>query len=171
MGPRRQKPRNNMSSPYLLRTKKWNPYCLRHSAITYDSDYLPEYAVKKKARWSMNSRQGSLYIKSRMGGDLKRTILAQNGIALADDDMLRPKPAVRDCPRCNLVNTLDNKYCSKCSYPLIPQAYEEIKVQEDVKFKAIEQKYEQEMKAMREEMENKFQQILTRIDMAKLTNR
>ena len=33
---------------YLLRTKKWNPYCLRHSAITYDSDYLPEYAVKKK---------------------------------------------------------------------------------------------------------------------------
>jgi integrase/recombinase XerD len=76
---------------YLLRTKKWNPYCLRHTAITYDSDYLPEYAVKKKARWSMNSRQGSRYIKSRMGGELKRAILAQNGIRLGDDDMLRPK--------------------------------------------------------------------------------
>ena len=25
----------------LLRTKKWNPYCIRHSAITADSDYLP----------------------------------------------------------------------------------------------------------------------------------
>jgi integrase/recombinase XerD len=52
---------------FLLQTKKWNPYCIRHSAITYDSDYLPEYAVKKKARWSMNSRQGTRYVKSRMG--------------------------------------------------------------------------------------------------------
>ncbi|MDF0680194.1 MAG: hypothetical protein P0116_04435 [Candidatus Nitrosocosmicus sp.] len=52
---------------FLLRTKKWNPYCIRHSAITSDSDYLPEYALKKKVRWSMNSRQGSRYIKTRMG--------------------------------------------------------------------------------------------------------
>jgi integrase/recombinase XerD len=155
---------------YLLRTKKWNPYCLRHSAITYDSDYLPEFAVKKKARWSMNSRQGSRYIKSRMGEDLKRAILAQNGITLGDDDTM-PKPAVRDRSRCNLINTFENKYCSKCSYPLVPDAYEEIKAQEDGRFKAMEQKYEQDMKTIREEMENKFQQILTRIDMAKLVSR
>ncbi|MGE5685108.1 MAG: hypothetical protein ACM3ZS_08180 [Nitrososphaerota archaeon] len=25
----------------LLRNKKWNPYCLRHSSISSDSDYLP----------------------------------------------------------------------------------------------------------------------------------
>ena len=56
---------------YLLTTKKWNPYCIRHSSITSDSDYLPEYALKKKVRWSMNSRQGSRYIKNRMGTDLK----------------------------------------------------------------------------------------------------
>jgi integrase/recombinase XerD len=31
---------------YLLKTKKWNPYCIRHSAITSDSDFLPEYALK-----------------------------------------------------------------------------------------------------------------------------
>ena len=68
-----------------------------------------------------------------MGGDLKRAILAQNGIALGNDEELRPKPAVRDCPRCNVINALENKYCSKCSYPLIPQAYEEIKASEDLK--------------------------------------
>lgn len=28
---------------YLLRTKKFNPYCLRHSSISSDSDYLPDY--------------------------------------------------------------------------------------------------------------------------------
>ncbi len=60
---------------YLLKTKKWNPYCIRHSAITSDSDYLPEYALKKKVRWSMNSKQGSRYIKRRMGNELKEKIL------------------------------------------------------------------------------------------------
>ena len=65
---------------YLLKTKKWNPYCIRHSAITSGSDYLPEYALKKKVRWSMNSKQGSRYIKRRMGNDLKQKILVQNGI-------------------------------------------------------------------------------------------
>jgi len=54
---------------YLLKTKKWNPYCIRLSAITSDSDYLPEYALKKKVRWSMNSKQGSRYIKRRIGND------------------------------------------------------------------------------------------------------
>ena len=33
---------------YLLKTKKWNPYCIRHSAITSDSDFLPEYVLRKK---------------------------------------------------------------------------------------------------------------------------
>jgi integrase/recombinase XerD len=32
----------------LLMTKKWNPYCLRHSSISNDSDFLSEYALKKK---------------------------------------------------------------------------------------------------------------------------
>jgi len=54
---------------FLLKTKKWNPYCIRHSSITSDSDFLPEYALKKKVRWSMNSKQGARYIKRRMGND------------------------------------------------------------------------------------------------------
>jgi hypothetical protein len=103
---------------------------------------------------------------------LKRAILAQNGIALGEgDENAKPKPAVRDCPRCNLINTFENKYCSKCSYPLVPDAYEEIKAQEDGRFRAMEQKYEQDVKTIREEIENKFQQILARIDMAKLVSR
>jgi hypothetical protein len=64
----------------VINNKKFNPYFIRHSAITSDSDYLPEYALKKKVRWSMNSRQGSRYIKSRMGNELKNKILVHNGI-------------------------------------------------------------------------------------------
>jgi hypothetical protein len=150
---------------YFLGTKKWNPYCIRHSAITSDSDFLPEYALKKKVRWSMNSKQGSRYIKRRMGNDLKQKILVYNGI-MAENE-LQKKPAVLTCPRCNLVNTFDNKYCSKCSYPLVPSAFDEIKEDEGRKIQAIEEKYQKDMKSMREEMESKFQQILAKIDIKK----
>jgi integrase/recombinase XerD len=98
---------------YLLKTKRWNPYCIRHSAITADSDYLPEYALKKKVRWSMNSKQGSRYIKRRMGNDLKQKILSYNGIMTKDQ---RPTPSVRECPRCEFINEMENKE-SFTSYP------------------------------------------------------
>ncbi len=80
---------------YLLKTKKWNPYCIRHSAITSDSDYLPEYALKKKVRWSMNSRQGTRYIKRRMGNDLKEKILVYNGIV--SENEIKKKPVIHVC--------------------------------------------------------------------------
>jgi hypothetical protein len=105
----------------LLKTKKFNPYCLRHSAITSDSDYLPEYALKKKVRWSMNSKQGTRYIKNRLGNDLKEKILIQNGIL--NEDTLKSKSSIIDCPRCQLINVVENKYCSKCSYPFLDRRY------------------------------------------------
>jgi len=142
---------------YLLRTKKWNPYCLRHSAITDDSDYLPEFAVKKKARWSMNSRQGSRYIKTRMGADLKRTILLRNGITVGDDETLKPKPSVHNCPRCNLINIIENKYCFKCSYPLVPEAFDEIKQEEESKIHALMQKHVQELKETTKDKDREIQ--------------
>ncbi len=96
---------------YLVTIKKFNPYCIRHSAITSDSDFLPEYALKKKARWCMNSKQGSRYIKRRMGNELKNRILEHNGIAV--ESQAKQKPSVHICPRCEIVNAIENKYCSK----------------------------------------------------------
>ena len=136
---------------YLLKTKKWNPYCIRHSSITADSDYLPEYALKKKVRWSMNSRQGSRYIKNRMGNDLKEKILEQNGIIL--DTSKVKKSTVIDCPRCQLINQYENKYCSKCSYPLKPEAYDELKQKEENEMK--------EMKGQIETIMNTLGQLMT----------
>jgi integrase len=125
---------------FLLKTKKWNPYCIRHSAITADSDYLPEYALKKKVRWSMNSKQGSRYIKRRMGSDLTQKILAHNGISISEQ--LDLKKQVARCPRCQLINAFENKYCSKCSYPLVPEAYDEIKKAEQMRMIDLEKEIE-----------------------------
>ena len=126
---------------YLINTKKWNPYCIRHSSITRDSDYLPEYALKKKVRWSMNSRQGTRYIKTRLGNELKEKILQHNGII--SEVEFKNKPSILNCPRCELVNAVENKYCSKCSYPLNPEAYDEIKALENMKLNSLEKKVEE----------------------------
>jgi integrase/recombinase XerD len=154
----------------LLKTKKWNPYCIRHSSITFDSDYLTEYALKKKVRWSMNSRQGSRYIKRRMGNDLKRQILIQNGVLIEEE--IQKKPSVMLCGRCSSVNALDNKYCYKCSYPLVPSAFDEIKAAEDLKIQALRKEFEKDMesleKKIEKDMESKFQQIVARIDIERL---
>ena len=115
-----------------------------------DSDYLPEYALKKKCPWTMNSRQGNRYIKARMGNDLKQKILIQNGILPPDE--LKGKPSVLNCARCSLVNAIENKYCSKCSYPLTVSAFDEIKLEENNKFKSLAEKYDKDMKEMRDRL-------------------
>ena len=75
-----------------------------------------------------------------MGDDLKKQILVHNGIIF--DNELQRAPSVLGCPRCNLVNVIDNKYCSKCSYPLIPSAFEEIKAAENEKIQKVQKIYE-----------------------------
>ena len=101
-----------------------------------------------------------------MGDELKQKILVENGIWTINEN--KPKSTIADCPRCNLVNCIDNKYCSSCSYPLTPSAFDEIKAAEEQKLRTLQDKYENEIYSMRQEMENKFQQILAKIDVATL---
>jgi hypothetical protein len=107
----------------------------------------------------MNSKQGTRYIKRRMGNDLKQKILLQNGII--SEQQIERKPSILNCPRCSLVNAIENKYCSKCSYPLVPSAFDEIKEAENRKLQDLEQRYENNMKSMREEMNQQFNHILS----------
>ena len=110
----------------------------------------------------MNSKQSARYIKRRMGNDLKQKILVQNGII--SEQELEKKPSILNCPRCSLVNAIENKYCSKCSYPLVPSAFDEIKDAENKKIQQIQDKYEQDMQKMREEMHQNFSQIMSLIN-------
>ncbi|MGA9149796.1 MAG: hypothetical protein WBZ36_04385 [Candidatus Nitrosopolaris sp.] len=160
---------------YLLKTKKWNPYCIRHSAITDDSDHLPDFALKKKVRWSMNSRQGKRYIKHRMGDELKNKILEHTGIKLTTPG--HPVSVQRTCGRCGYVNKLESKYCEKvgCNYPLTQLALDEIKAAEEAKLqtlrnelletKAAQQKKDSEMQVLKEQIEeirNLYQDLIQR---------
>jgi ribosomal protein L37E len=99
----------------------------------------------------MNSKQGARYIKSRWGNDLKNQILLKDGIISEESIGTQRKPSVLSCPRCNHVNPSENMYCSSCSYPLTPQAYDEIK--------ADENKLRQDVNFVREQMES-YKEIL-----------
>jgi integrase/recombinase XerD len=90
----------------------------------------------------MNSKQPSRYIKRRMGNTLKTQILQREGIDL-DDSPFKPKPAIMNCPRCNETSPRENKFCSKCSYPLVPEAYDEVKASERKEMDEIKQQYNQ----------------------------
>jgi hypothetical protein len=111
----------------------------------------------------MNSKQGSRYIKGRMGNDLKNQILVHNGIITEETAIMQRKPSVLTCPRCSLVNAIENKYCSKCSYPLVPSAFDEIKEAENLKIQTMTEKYEKEMKAIREEMREEMKKQITQL--------
>ena len=80
---------------------------------------------------------------------------------------LRPK----QCPNCTESNKPDSKFCAKCRMVLTYDAYNETleKDQEkETKMQQLQEKYEQDMRSIREEMETKFQQILTKIDTGRL---
>jgi hypothetical protein len=82
-------------------------------------------------------------------------------------DQLKPK----QCPNCNEPNKPDSKFCAKCRMVLTYDAYNETlenQKERESEVQLLKQRYDQDMKAMREEMENKFQQILARIDVQKL---
>jgi hypothetical protein len=93
-----------------------------------------------------------------MGNELKNKILIQNGIISEID---QKKPVILSCPRCEVTNAIENKYCSKCSYPLKPEAYDEIKKSEEVRINILEQKYEKEIQLLKEDMNAKFNQVLS----------
>jgi site-specific recombinase XerD len=152
---------------YLLKTKKWNPYCIRHSAITDDADNIPDNALTKKVGWSMNTKQRARYTKMKIGKDLRNKILARDGIILDKSDM--PKPSVIICWKCSHINGFDYQVCEHCNYPLHQNALDKIKEDEEKRFRELEEKHSKEIQLIRQEIEDKFQEIFSKIDLGKLT--
>jgi hypothetical protein len=101
-----------------------------------------------------------------MGDELKNKILEHNGII--DIDPTNKNMPILNCPRCEITNVFENKYCSKCSYPLKPETFDEIKLSEEDKIRKLEEKHNHDMNILREEMEDRFQQLFLRIDIQKL---
>ncbi len=55
----------------------------------------------------------------------------------------------------NCLNNDRNKYCSKCSYPLIPEAFDEIEKADDSRLCEMEEKHLKDMKDLEVKMDQR----------------
>jgi hypothetical protein len=104
------------------------------------------------------------------GNESSISILEAYGIIQKDkhiSDTLKPK----QCPNCTEPNKPDSRFCAKCRMVLTYDAYNdtlEKQQEKESEFQKLQQKYETDMKTMREEMQIKFQQILAKINTTRL---
>lgn len=106
-----------------LLKKPWNPYIIRHSALTEKSKILKEHVLRQHAGWSPRSQMHLRYLHY-YGNESSESILEAYGIVTRDQkqsDALRPK----QCPNCNEPNKPDCKFCARCRMILRYDVYED----------------------------------------------
>jgi integrase/recombinase XerD len=127
-----------------LLTKPFNPYILRHSALTEKSTKLKSSTLNQHAGWTANSNMAQKYIHY-FGNESSESLLEAYGIVTKNNisiNMLNPKV----CPNCNEGNTQDARFCSKCKMIMSYEGY----------YEALEsqKQNEDELKIMKERMAN-----------------
>jgi len=95
--------------------KRVNPYSFRHSSITRSSTKLTEPVMRKLYGWSASSHMPARYIHLS-GRDVDDEVLNMHGITRGpnEEKVLNP---IR-CRRCELLNSPEARFCSRCSAPL-----------------------------------------------------
>jgi integrase/recombinase XerD len=154
-------PRDEKQKITNLLDKPWNPYIRRHSALTKKSTILKEHTLRQHAGWSGRSQMHLKYLHY-FGNESSENLLEAYGIIHKDkraSDALKPK----QCPNCGEPNKPDNRFCAKCRMVLTYDAYSETQQEKESEVQKLQEKYEQDMKIMREEMNQQFNQILSLI--------
>jgi integrase len=151
-----------------LLKKPWNPYIRRHSAITEKSRILKEHVLRQHCGWIPGSQMHLKYLHY-FGNESNESLLEAYGIVASGEEIDRLRP--KQCPNCSEPNKPDSKFCAKCRMVLTYDAYSETLEEQQEKeseVQVLKQKYEQDIKAVREEMKDKFQQILEKIEITSL---
>lgn len=104
-------------------TKPWNPYILRHSALTAKSQILKESTLRDHAGWSMTSRMPNIYLHY-FGNESSKSLLEAYGIEDHNQKQVNVLRA-KSCPNCSEPNKPDSKFCAKCRMVLTYDAYNE----------------------------------------------
>ncbi len=93
--------------------KRSNPHLFRHSRATFMAHHLTEFQMNQYFGWTQGSKMPSTYIHMS-GKDIDSALFRMNGIHIGqakEESKLLP---VR-CPRCETLNSSEDKQCSKCA--------------------------------------------------------
>jgi predicted amidophosphoribosyltransferase len=99
------------------------------------------------------------------GNEASESLLEAYGIVTKNNQQkgaLRPK----QCPNCNEPNKPDGKFCAKCRMVLTYDAYNETLEKEhnkDSEVKLLKEKYENDMKAMRDELKQEMRSQISQL--------
>jgi site-specific recombinase XerD/ribosomal protein L40E len=103
--------------------KKIHPHKLRHSRATFLASKLTEAQMNQIFGWRQGSDMPSIYVHLS-GRDVEDAILGVYGLKKVEEKESKIKPRV--CPRCNMLNEFDAKFCKKCGLALDVTAAEEM---------------------------------------------
>jgi integrase len=134
-------------------TKPWNPYIIRHSALTAKSKILKDSTLRDHAGWSMASRMPSVYLHY-LGNESSKSLLEAYGIEKYNQKEIEIL-TTKSCPNCREENKPDSKFCTKCRMVLTYDAYNETIDDKKQKDDALATLSDQVMKLMAEVRELK----------------
>ncbi|MDN5847756.1 MAG: hypothetical protein L0H53_15940 [Candidatus Nitrosocosmicus sp.] len=150
--------------------KPWNLYVYRRSALTEKSMILSESILKDHAGWTMSSKMTQIYI--HLSGESSKVLLQKRGVLRKEDTDVSDAWRSKCFSNCNEPNKIDNKFCIKCRMVLSFDSYmdtlKEQKRKDEERIKNVEERYQNDMKQMKTEIENKFQEIMLKMDLSKV---
>jgi len=138
-----------------LLKKPWNPYIRRHSGLTEKSKLkqLNEYQLRQYAGWSPRSQMHLKYIHY-FGDESSESLLEAYGIITKNQEQINAL-RYKQCPNCAEPNKPENQFCCKCKMVLTFGAYHETiekEKQRESEVQNLKERYEQDMKSVREQM-------------------
>lgn len=102
-------------------------HLFRHSRATHLANYLTEAQMCEFFGWVQGSDMPRIYIHLS-GRDVDEAILRMYGILKREN--AQPKLGAVICPRCNMLNENDSRYCSRCGLPLQEDAQVDVIAEE-----------------------------------------
>ena len=144
-----------------LTNKHRRLYILRHSRATHLANHLTEAQMCIFFGWQHGTKIVRRYIHVS-GKDVDNALIALNeGIGQPRIEEYKLKSII--CKRCSETISIGMNFCSRCALPvnLDNEFTREIELENENKI--LKEKYEHDMKSMREEMNQQFTQIMLMI--------
>ncbi len=114
--------------------KRIHPHLFRHSRASVYANSMTEQQLKKYFGWTGGSQMAAVYVHLS-GKDVDDAVMKANGITIGRGEPAKPRLTIKVCYKCEEVNEMTAKYCSKCHSPLDVSPVEEVNELESVKQK------------------------------------
>jgi hypothetical protein len=106
-----------------------------------------------------------------LSGESSKILLKKRGVIrksfIGESNALK----TRQCPNCFEPNRPDSQFCIKCRIVLSLDSYNDVlkrQKEKELEFNQLKEKQSRDIDELREDMENKFQELINKIDTKRL---